>query len=441
MPRGQKKKGNKQLQAKNWILTFPQCALKKEGALANIKEKWNKDELSFAIIAEEKHEDGSPHLHILLSFKEKFITRDRHVFDFIARKHGSYETVRSLKDAIRYVKKDGNFLTIGDNIPSENGNQKQSKSTAVAEMLKSGATLEQIFEAEPGYFLQNKKKIQELAFWIASYQEAKRKPGLKFPISYVGENVNTQRIVDWLNTNLSSTMSFKAKQLYIYGPSNHCKTSLVMKLSSYIPVYDIPSGEDFYDFYENDRYRLSLLDEFKAHKTIQWLNLWLQGSTLTLRTKGSQYLKRQNIPTIILSNYSLEECYAKTDINKLITLENRLEIIKLIEPIDIDNIEFEPANGQRPNIPQDLSQPQIEIEQIPDTPATPPIEENKFTTMRDDEYEEHVEERMRDIFLKPYYQPNLIDVTDSEEGEEEREMRENNFGAWWLSHLHCVDNE
>lgn len=387
MPPGQKRKGNKQLQAKNWILTFPQCALKKEQAILSIKEKWKKDELSFAIVAEEKHEDGSPHLHILLSFKEKFITRDRHVFDFIASKHGSYETVRSLKDAIRYVKKDGNFLTIGDNIPSENGTQKQSKSTAVAEMLKSGATLEQVFEVEPGYFLQNKKKIQELAFWIASYQEAKRKPGLKFPISYVGENVNTRRIVDWLNTNLSSPMSFKAKQLYIYGPSNHCKTSLVMKLSSFIPVYDIPAGEDFYDFFENDRFQLSLLDEFFRHKTIQWLNLWLQGSTLTLRTKGSQYLKKQNIPTIILSNYSVEECYDKVDINKLITLENRLEIIKLTEPIDIDNIIFEPANGQQPNIPQDLSQPQIEIEQILDTPATPPIEEDRFTTMRPNDEE------------------------------------------------------
>lgn len=156
----------------------------------------------------------------------------------------------------------------------------------------------------------------------------------------------------------------------------------------------MPMTEDFYDFYENNRFHLCLLDEFKAHKTIQFLNLWLQGSHLTLRIKGGQYLKTQNIPTIILSNYSLEECYHKADISKLITLENRLTIIKLTQPIDIDNFIFTPLNGKQPDIPQDLSQPQIEIEQIPDSPPTSPLREEQFTTMRQNDnfipYEEQV---------------------------------------------------
>jgi len=98
-------------------------------------------------------------------------------------------------------------------------------------------------------------------------------------------------------------------------------------------------------------------------------------------------LKTQNIPTIILSNYSLEECYHKADISKLITLENRLTIIKLTQPIDIDNFIFTPLNGQQPLIPQDLSQPQIEIEQIPDSPATPPLsQEEMYTTINNDNF-------------------------------------------------------
>ena len=374
MPRGPQKDKRKQLQAKNWLLTFPQCDTKKQEAERSIKEKWNKEELNYAIIAEEKHEDGSPHLHILLSFKEKFITRDRHVFDFIAGKHGSYETVRSIRDAIRYVKKENNFLIIG-NTPSESGSQKISKSAVVAEMLKSGSTLEQIWEAEPGYMLQNMRKVKELYFWLQSYQELQSLPGIKFPISYKGEDPQTSLIVDWLNTNLRSRMQFKAKHLYIHGLSNFCKTSLLMKLSSFIAVYDMPMMEDFYDFFVNHRFHLCLLDEFKAHKTIQFLNLWLQGSKMNLRQKGCQYLKKQNIPTIILSNFSLDECYPKADINKLISLQNRLTIIELSRPIDINNIIIEPANGIQPQIPDDLSQPNhIEIEQLPDSqPSNEPI--------------------------------------------------------------------
>lgn len=381
MTRGAKKSKNKQLQAKNWLLTFPQCVIKKEEVKENLLKKWKEQDFTFAIIAEEKHKDGTPHLHLLLSYKDKLITRDRHLFDFLVGKHGSYETVRSIKDAVRYVMKENNYLTIG-NIPSENGIQKISKSTVVAEMLKSGSTLEQIWEQEPGYFLQNKKKIQELYYWLQSYHQLKKLPGIKYPISYKGENPQVSLIVEWLNTNLSSSMPFKAKHLYIYGPSNFCKTSLVMKLSSYIAVYDMPMMEDFYDFFVNDRYHLCLLDEFRAHKTVQFLNLWLQGSSMNLRMKGSQYLKTQNLPTIILSNYSLEECYPKLDISKLITLENRLTIIKLEQPIDIDNIIIQPANGQQPNIPEDLSQARIEIEQLPDTsPDDRPDEEWRYTTI------------------------------------------------------------
>lgn len=376
MTTGLKKNKNKQLQAKNWLLTFPQCLIKKEVAKDNILKKWKEQDFTFAIIAEEKHQSGDPHLHILLSFKDKLITRDRHLFDFIAEKHGSYETVRSIKDAVRYVMKENNYLTIG-NTPSESGSQKTSKSTAVAEMLKSGSTLEQIWETEPGYFLQNKKKIQELYYWLQSYHQSKKLPGIKFPISYKGENQQVSLIVEWLNTNLSSSMPFKAKHLYIYGPSNFCKTSLVMKVSSFIPVYDMPMMEDFYDFFVNDRFHLCLLDEFRAHKTIQFLNLWLQGSSMNLRMKGSQLLKTQNLPTIILSNYSLDECYPKTDINKLITLENRLTVIKLEQPIDIDNIIIEPLNGNQPNIPEDLSQARIEVEQLMDTQPN----EDCFTTI------------------------------------------------------------
>ena len=115
--------------------------------------------------------------------------------------------------------------------------------------------------------------------------------------------------------------------------------------------------EDFYDFYADKDYHLCVLDEFKATKTIQFLNLWLQGCTMNIRKKGSQALKVSNIPTIILSNYSLDECYSKTlkhknvdgEIvservvnDKLDTLKGRLCIVELWNPIEVNDIIITP---------------------------------------------------------------------------------------------------
>lgn len=101
----------------------------------------------------------------------------------------------------------------------------------------------------------------------------------------------------------------------------------------------MPLLEDFYDFYFDEKFDLVVLDEFKGQKTIQFLNLWLQGGDMTIRKKGSQYIKRKNLPMIILSNYSLDDCYK--DQLKLSTLRARLLEIALTSPIDLDNIKFE----------------------------------------------------------------------------------------------------
>jgi len=203
-------------------------------------------------------------------------------------------------------------------------------------------------------FLQNKKKIEDLSSWLAIKAYRESLPLIKFPLSYEGEDAGTRTIVDWLNKNLSSPMPFREPHLYIHGPTKYCKTSLINLLGQFIPIYYMPT-EDFYDFYADKEYHLCVLDEFKATKTIQFLNLWLQGCTMNLRKKGSQALKISNIPTIILSNYSLEECYTKTIKSKnsdeppqklvndkLATLLGRLVIVELWNPIEVNKIQITP---------------------------------------------------------------------------------------------------
>ena len=103
----------------------------------------------------------------------------------------------------------------------------------------------------------------------------------------------------------------------------------------------MPLLEDFYDFYEDENYDLVVLDEFRGQKTIQFLNMWTQGGIMNVRKKGSQTMKTRNLPFIVLSNYPLDLVYK--DPSKIETLKTRFLEIALTEPIDLDNIVFNPV--------------------------------------------------------------------------------------------------
>ena len=76
---------NQCLQAKNWFLTYPQCATTKEEALRKLQGHPKLTQLGIKglMIAQEKHQDGNPHLHIALWLQKTLKTRDRRFYDFV----------------------------------------------------------------------------------------------------------------------------------------------------------------------------------------------------------------------------------------------------------------------------------------------------------------------------------------------------------------------
>lgn len=104
----------------------------------------------------------------------------------------------------------------------------------------------------------------------------------------------------------------------------------------------MPLLEAFFDYYYDDAYDLVFLDEFHGHHTISFLNLWAQGGEMTIRKKGSQILKKANLPMIICSNFKLDECYKDpARINAVLALKERFLEINLTVPIDLVNIHFD----------------------------------------------------------------------------------------------------
>lgn len=191
--------------------------------------------------------------------------------------------------------------------------------------------------ADPGFYMLKKRHLEE--FDSACRFHAANSSKLKWPQdwTYSGPSAETQKIAEWLKSNIGVTRSLRQKQLFVHGPTQFFKSTVIELLRAFFRLYEIPKGEDFYDFFDDRQHDLAYMDEFKGHKQIQWLNQFLDGSWMTLRKKGSQCIKMRNLPVIITSNFPLEQCYAGAlakDPNKLDTLQSRLEVIELTQPID-----------------------------------------------------------------------------------------------------------
>ena len=79
-----------------------------------------------------------------------------------------------------------------------------------------------------------------------------------------GMSSTEKQIATWLNLNLFKPREFKQPQLYLYGPKNVGKTTLVEWLGNFATVYSMPTSEDFYDSYNEEFHDLVVMDEFRA---------------------------------------------------------------------------------------------------------------------------------------------------------------------------------
>ncbi|AWD77155.1 replication associated protein [Sida yellow golden mosaic virus] len=159
MPR----KGSFSIKAKNYFLTYPQCSLAKEEALEQIRNIPTPTNKKFVKIARELHEDGQPHLHVLIQFEGKFNCTNSRLFDLVSPSrsthfHPNIQGAKSSSDVKSYVEKDGDTVEWGQfqiDGRSARGGQ-QTANDAAAEALNAASkeeALKIIKEKLPEKFL------------------------------------------------------------------------------------------------------------------------------------------------------------------------------------------------------------------------------------------------------------------------------------------------
>ncbi len=318
------------------FLTYPQCDYAKEGVLQCAISKWGK-ELNWIVIAKEAHQDGSPHLHVGICFSAKKDFRSSNWADFLTKKHGSYEAMKSMKKTLEYLLK-------SDPAPLSHGIDpeawlagKTPVSQRVETMLLSGKTLEEILPLAPGYLLKNLRQVEHFAHWAERMRIRNRSP-VWDPVHAVEPGVSANvAIASWLNRNILQERHHKQRQLWIHGPANLGKSTLLIWLSDNLRVLWMPKEENYYDLWEDGVYDLVVFDEFRGQKKLTFMNEFLEGVPLCLPFKGGQRMKMQNLPVIICSNGGPVECYSRVDMVWVEPLLARLEVVNVQEFIEIES--------------------------------------------------------------------------------------------------------
>lgn len=315
------------LQSQNLFLTFAQCDYPLDNFLANCKDLFKDEGIERMVVARELHQDGHPHLHAVISLKNKFNTRDERMFDDLVEpaKHPNIVSrLHSIHKTYEYVIKDGHYLFYPDDFDVkmfiELGNKKKStKMESVARMIKAGKSLEEVDEAYPEVVIANYRKIVEYeALQVAFQRKARRLEDLEMKIDCSVDpehpSAASRALADWLSRSIRQPIQRRHKQMWFKSGAGAGKTETIRRLEEYynLSIYRLPLDEDWFDEYEDGMYDLILLDEYKNHKKIQTLNKILSNDLCSLSRRGKPpYLKRDVLPVLILSNFTPAGGYSK----------------------------------------------------------------------------------------------------------------------------------
>lgn len=324
---------------KNIFLTYSQCDLPKELVLEAILYILTPTNV---LIAQEKHQEGGFHLHLVVLMDEPVNCSNPSIFD-ILNHHPNVQPCRNVPKSLKYLTKedpsplawpeDWNWM---DLITAQTS-KKSLQSIEVANLIQSGSTLSQVNQTHPGFLMMNLPKIQAYQAFI---QNVNTNQTGEWKAPCLSLDPTTNQISLWLASNIKKERSNRQKHLWLWGPTQTGKSHLCIELDKMLDTYWFPHSEDFHNLYSDNK-QLIVMDDFHAWIPVNTLIKWTCGTPLQLKTKGGQMVKKKHIPVIITSNSSPDEMYwrCKND-HPLVfdALLARFEIVHVRKQIDVQFI-------------------------------------------------------------------------------------------------------
>ncbi|XP_039120497.1 uncharacterized protein LOC120256894 [Dioscorea cayenensis subsp. rotundata] len=132
------------INAKNIFLTYSKCSLSKEYTIEKLRALSLTSNKKFIRVARELHEDGTPHLHVLIQFEGRIQVTNQRLFDIVSPHssaifHPNIQSAKSSKDVKAYIEKGGDFLDWGtfQEDPRNSRNRGQALDDVYDDALKS----------------------------------------------------------------------------------------------------------------------------------------------------------------------------------------------------------------------------------------------------------------------------------------------------------------
>lgn len=353
--------------------TVPRSTISKQALLDNMRATFA---VKWIIVAEEAHQDGTPHLHFVVRFTTRPDIKNMTRLDSVCGKHGNYQKPRVIAACLRYVRKSDPAPVEFGPVPTPTSSSKRGETTSFGELsdlIAGGARLQEVWRRFPRTVAMHLSKLKQFENFVktAPPEALLSTPTSGFlSVRTTSTRPETQAIAAWLQANLSATAPrprhLRSPQLFIRGDPLTHKTRLVHDLlKPRMRVY-IGPREDFYDKYD-DYYQLCVFDEltpdlFEAGT----FNAFLDGQAVTLRVKGGQVLKEANPPTIVISNYRPDQLWS--DSTQQDAFRTRVMTVDLGNTrLDLSEFVFEDHPAVPPPPPQPNPPPPRALIVVPDT--------------------------------------------------------------------------
>nr|UIK24210.1 replication protein [Tomato yellow leaf curl virus] len=330
--------------AKNYFLTYPNCSLSKEEALSQLLALNTPTNKKFIRVAHELHEDGSPHLHVLIQFEGKYQCKNQRFFDLSspsrsAHFHPNIQAAKSSTDVKSYVEKDGDFIDFGvfqiDGRSARGG--QQSANDAYAEALNSGSKSEALNilkeKAPKDYILQFHNLSSNLDRIFQEPPAPYISPFLSSSFNQVPEELEV-----WVSENVMSSAArpWRPNSIIIEGDSRTGKTMWARSLGphNYLCGHLDLSPK----VYSNDAW-YNVIDDVDPHYLKHFKEFMGAQRDWQSNTKyGKPIQIKGGIPTIFLCNPGPTSSYREyLDEEKNISLKNwaikNATFITLYEPL------------------------------------------------------------------------------------------------------------
>nr|CRI68473.1 Replication protein [Pepper huasteco yellow vein virus] len=220
------------LNAKNYFLTYPQCSISKEEALAQIQNLSTPVNKKYIKICKESHEDGQPHLHVLIQFEGKYQCTNNRFFDLVsstrsAHFHPNIQGAKSSSDVKTYIDKDGDTVEWGEfqiDGRSARGGQQSANHTYAKALNAASAeeALQIIKEEQPQHFFLQFHNIVSNANRIFHTPPEPWVP----PFQLSSFNNVPEIMTQWVSENVcdAAARPMRPLSLVVEGPSRTGKT-------------------------------------------------------------------------------------------------------------------------------------------------------------------------------------------------------------------------